>query len=178
MRDTEIQAVFVDRDGTMGGTGHFIHPRDFQLYPGVRDALRRLQQAGIKVFAFTNQTRIARGEASLADYEEEFRRLDLDGWYICPHSPHDGCDCRKPKPGMLLRAAHEHGLDLSKCAVIGDVGTDMLAAAEVGALKVLVKTGWGMGSLTEYRHEWAAIDPDHVAEDLPSAVQWLLERPL
>lgn len=75
---------------------------------------------------------------------------------------------------MLIQAAGEHGLDLGKCAVIGDVGTDMLAAAEVGATKVLVKTGWGMSSLTDYRHVWEHVDPDYIAADLPAAVSWLL----
>lgn len=72
-----------------------------------------------------------------------------------------------------------HRLDLTRCVVIGDVGnTDMLAAAEVGGLKILVKTGSGMGSLTEYRHTWASVEPGYVAEDLPAVVEWVLERTL
>ena len=158
----------------MGGTGHFIHPRDFTLYPGALGAIKRLQLAGIKVFALTNQHQIARGEANMRDFEQEFQGLGLDGWYICPHETRDGCECHKPKPGMLHRAAQEHGLGLGNCAVIGDVGTDMLAAAAVGATKVLVRTGWGEGSLKEYRNSWADIEPDYIAPDLPSAVDWLM----
>lgn len=123
-----IEAVFVDRDGTMGGTGHFIHPRDFKLYPGTLESLRRLQSSGLKVFAFTNQHRISKGEATIEEFEDEFRSIGLDGWYVCPHSLNADCDCQKPKPGMLIQAAREHGINLARCAVIGDVGTDMLAA--------------------------------------------------
>lgn len=169
-----IAAVFVDRDGTLGGTGHFIHPRDFQLYPGSDEALRRLQRAGIKVFAFTNQHRISRGEVAIDAFEQEFRAMGLDGWYICPHEIGGDCDCQKPKPGLLQKAAKDHGIDLAQCAVIGDVGTDMLAAAAVGATKILVLTGWGKGSLSDYRHVWSSIEPDYIAENLASAVDWLL----
>lgn len=79
---------------------------------------------------------------------------------------------------MLLRAATEHGLDLTSCAVIGDVGsTDMLAAAAVGAKKVLVETGWGKQSLETYRHKWYdQASPDFVATDLLDAVRWLLKK--
>ncbi|UUZ79803.1 HAD-IIIA family hydrolase [Paenibacillus sp. P26] len=139
-----LQAVFVDRDGTIGGTGHFIHPNDFELYPYSADALKLLKSAGMKLFAFTNQHNIAKGLASEADFLRQFASYGFDAVYLCPHESDEGCDCHKPKPGSLLRAAQEHGLDLTRCAVVGDVGsTDMLAAAAVGAVKVLVKTGWG-----------------------------------
>jgi ribonucleotide monophosphatase NagD (HAD superfamily) len=78
---------------------------------------------------------------------------------------------------LLIKAANEHGLDLTCCAVIGDVGsTDMLAAASVGAIKVLVETGWGKQSLEKYRHKWIdQASPDFVAKDLLDAVKWLVE---
>ncbi len=123
------------------------------------------------VFAFTNQDRIARGQAT----EEEFRALGLDVAYVCPHRDDEGCPCRKPASGMLHQAAFEHGLDLTRCAVIGDVGgTDMLAAAAVGVRKVLVRTGWGESSLDPYRHTWAGVGPDSIAADLLHAVHWLI----
>jgi histidinol-phosphate phosphatase family protein len=174
---TRLQAVFLDRDGTIGGTGHFIHPRDFELYPFAAEAISLLKAAGLKVFAFTNQHRIAHGFATEQEFREQFAAFGFDDAYICPHADGAGCDCRKPAPGMLLRAAREHNLDLTRCAVIGDVGqTDMLAAAAVGARRILVRTGWGEGSLGAYRHTWADVEPDYVAADLLAAVRWLLEQ--
>ena len=171
------EAIFIDRDGTIGGTGHFIHPHNFQPYPFSQDAINSLKGAGIKVFAFTNQHRISRGQAMIEDFQEEFASYGFDDAFICPHRPEDFCGCHKPKPGMLLDAARKHQLDLTKCVVIGDVGaTDMLAAFEVGATKILVKTGWGLDSLDNYRHPWAHVDPDYIAENLKDAVDWILKR--
>jgi HAD superfamily hydrolase (TIGR01662 family) len=134
-----------------------------------------LRDAGVKTFALTSQHRISRGEASIADFHTEFMSFGFDDAFICPHSPHDGCDCHKPRPGLLLQAAQRHHLNLGKCVVIGDVGsTDMLAAHAVGAKKVLVLTGWGESSLTTHRHTWAHVEPDYVAKDILDAVQWIL----
>jgi histidinol-phosphate phosphatase family protein len=171
-----LQAVFIDRDGTMGGTGHFIHPRDFELFPFALGAIQLFKEKGIKVFALTNQHRIALGQATEAEFSSQFVSFGMDASYICPHSSGSDCECQKPKPGLLLRAAEEHGLDLRQCAVIGDVGTtDMLAAAAVGAIKVLVRTGWGENSLMAYRKDWyEAAEPDFIAADLLEATQWLI----
>lgn len=78
---------------------------------------------------------------------------------------------------MLLEAASKYNLNLKNCVVIGDVGgTDMLAAQAVGALKILVLTGWGKGSLSQYRVEWKDIEPDYTAENLLEAVKWILDQ--
>jgi len=173
--NTTIQAAFLDRDGTIGGTGGFIHPRDFVLYPFAAEAIRRLQAAGVKVFGFTNQNRISKGEATEAEFRDQFAQFGFDGAYICPHPTDADCECRKPSPGMILQAAREYGLDLSRCAVVGDWGNvDMAAAHRAGTLKVLVRTGYGEASLTQYRHTWAEAEPDYVAADLADAVDWLL----
>jgi histidinol-phosphate phosphatase family protein len=170
-----LQAVFLDRDGTIGGTGHFMHPRDFVPYAGAIESILALKRAGLKVFAFTHQETIGLGQVTLGEFEEQFRSYGLDGAFICPHSTKGACDCRKPAPGLLLRAAEEHNLDLTKCVVIGDTGgRDMVAAAAVGAIKVLVRTGWGESSLVSHRKSWAHIEPDYIADDLNSAVQWVL----
>jgi len=173
-----LQAVFVDRDGTIGGTGHFIHPRDFELYPSSLEALNLLKEHGIKRFALTNQHNIAKGLATEEEFSRQFASYGFDASYICPHEPEDGCDCHKPRPGMLLKAAEEHGLDLTRCVVIGDVGsTDMLAAAAVGAKRILVETGWGKKSLEAYRHKWYdQAPPDYVAKDLLDAARWLVGK--
>lgn len=172
----KLQAVFIDRDGTMGGTGHFMHPRDFELFPRSAEAIRVLKAAGIRVFALTNQHRISDGRATEEEFVEQFRVFGLHGAYICPHRSEADCGCHKPAPGLLHKAAKEHDLDLSKCAVIGDVGdTDMMAAAAVGAVKVLVRTGWGESSLGAHRHTWADVEPDYIAVDLLDAAQWLVK---
>lgn len=167
-----IQAVFIDRDGTIGGTGHFIHPNAFKLYDGAQEAIHLLQQTGLKLFAFTNQYRISRGEATIQEFEQQFKQFGFDQAYICPHE--EECTCRKPKPGMLLQAAAQHHLDLTKCIVIGDVGdTDMLAAQAVGARKIIVRTGWGEASLTTYRNKWLEAEPDYIADDILDAAKWI-----
>ncbi|AZN41167.1 HAD-IIIA family hydrolase [Paenibacillus albus] len=174
---SKLQAVFIDRDGTIGGTGHFIHPREFVLFPGAQEALLALKEKGIKVIALTNQHNIAKGRATEQDFIEQFAAYGFDASYICSHEPQEGCACHKPRPGLLHLAAQEHDLDLTSCAVIGDVGsTDMLAAAAVGARKVLVKTGWGQDSLDTYRHKWYdQAKPDYVADDLRDGVRWLIQ---
>jgi histidinol-phosphate phosphatase family protein len=172
-----IEAVFVDRDGTIGGTGHFIHPKDFSPFSFSRSALHILKENNIKTFACTNQHRISRGEATLDDFHKEFQSFEFYDAFICPHSSDDDCHCHKPKPGMLLEASEKYKLDLTKTVFIGDVGsTDMLAAHSVGAMKILVLTGWGHGSLNQYRDKWAEIEPDYVAENLLEAVKWVISK--
>lgn len=170
-----IQAVFIDRDGTIGGTGHFIHPGQFKLYPSAQESINRLKKAGLKVFAFSNQYRISRGEVSLDDFKRQFDDFGFDQSYICPHEIGDDCNCRKPKAGMLIQAANDYNLELGRCVVIGDVGdTDMLAAHDVGAIKILVLTGWGESSLGKYRNAWAEVNPDYIAKDIKDATDWIL----
>lgn len=171
-----LQAVFIDRDGTLGGNGHFVHPRDFELYPFSTEALQLLKKHGIPIIALTNQHNISRGRATEIDFRNEFDSYGFDAAYICPHEPEDGCVCHKPQPGMLRQAAADLGLDLTRCAVIGDVGsTDMLAAAAVGARRILVETGWGAQSLDKYRHQWyEKAAPDYIAKDLLDAAKWLV----
>ncbi|WP_036708677.1 HAD-IIIA family hydrolase [Paenibacillus pinihumi] len=177
-RAYEIDAVFLDRDGTIGGTGHFVHPNQFALYPFSKKAIQLLKENGIKIVAVTNQHRISTGVVSRQDFEEEFRAFGFDGWYICPHAMDEACACKKPQPGMLLEAAEDLNLDLKRCVFIGDVGsTDMLAAAAAGCRKVLVKTGWGADSLETYRSKWSEVTPDHIAENVLDAVQWVLNEP-
>lgn len=171
-----FDAVFIDRDGTIGGTGHFIHPRDFQLYSFSREAFQLLKSHNIKMYACTNQWRISQGQATMDDFYNEFQSYGFDDAFICPHGPEDGCDCRKPKPGLLFEAAKKHHLDLKRTVFIGDVGeTDMLAADAVGAKKILVLTGWGKASCHEYRYTWAGVEPDYIAENLLEAVKWIIK---
>jgi D-glycero-D-manno-heptose 1,7-bisphosphate phosphatase len=100
----------------------------------------------------------------------------LDALYYCPHKGDDACVCRKPKPGMLQRAAREHGLDLSRSYVIGDRYGDIELARNVGARAILVRTGYGAGEIQWHATKWVA-QPDFIADDLSSAVDWILRPP-
>jgi HAD superfamily hydrolase (TIGR01662 family) len=101
----------------------------------------------------------------------------FDAVYCCPHSSEDRCECRKPLPGMLLKARVDLDIDLHRSYVVGDAGAwDMALARRVGSQAVLVRTGLGVSSLDEYRHTWSDIEPDHIAEDVLEAVQWIIAQ--
>ncbi len=176
-------AVFLDLQGTLGGHG-LDDILSFSFYPCAIPAIRLLNQAGLPAVVVTNQSHIARGDLTYADFQRRVGDLQkelaghgarLDAVYCCPHGARDGCSCRKPLPGMLLAAQRDWGLDLARCYVVGDAGAwDMVLARSVGAKAVLVRTGLGEGSLAEYRHLWADIEPDFVAADVLEAVQWIV----
>jgi len=185
-------AVFMDRDGTLTEeVGYVNHPRRLRLLPRAGQAVRRLNQAGIAAVVVTNQAGIARGyfseevlqavhAALVAQLKDE--GAHLDGIYVCTHHPTEGapsyrlaCDCRKPRPGLIHRAAADLGLDLRRSALVGDKASDLLAARAAGAAGVLVLTGYGLGEW-EYRRATFAVEPDHVAEDLLDAVDWVIRR--
>ena len=187
-------AVFIDRDGTLTEeVGYVNHPSRLRLLPRSAEAIRRLNRAGLAAVVVTNQAGIARGyftervlEAVNADLIAQLTRAGarLDGLYVCPHHPTEGappyralCDCRKPKPGLLLRAAAELQLDLTRSVMVGDKGSDLAVAPKVGARGVLVLTGYGLGEW-EDRRDQLDVAPDHVAQDLLDAVDWALEQRL
>ena len=185
-------AVFLDRDGTLTEeVGYVNHPRRLRLLPRSARAIRRLNEAGVAAIVVTNQAGVARGyfseevlqavnAALVAQLKDE--GAHLDAIYVCPHHPTEGeppyrldCDCRKPKPGLLHRAAADHGLDLTRSTLVGDRPSDLVAARAVGAAAVLVLTGYGLGEW-EYRRARFPLEPDHVAPDLLDAVEWVLAR--
>jgi histidinol-phosphate phosphatase family protein len=170
------KAVFLDRDGTIGGGVTVQYPSDFFLFSYTLKCIRLLQQKGYLVFSFTNQPGIARGEVPMESFEQELLSFGFDGIYVCPHKPEDNCTCRKPATGMLERAASEHHLEWSKCAVIGDRWSDIVAANRIGCRGVLVQTGAGREAMGKYRYKWKNIDPDYIARNLEDATQWLLEE--
>jgi D-glycero-D-manno-heptose 1,7-bisphosphate phosphatase len=191
---TSRPAVFIDRDGTLTEeVGYVNHPARLMLLPRAGEAIRRLNAAGVAAVVVTNQAGVARGyfsESVLHAVNESLRAqlarvgARLDGLYACLHHPSEGedpyrvqCECRKPKPGLLLRAAAELGLDLARSTMIGDKASDLVPARRVGANAVLVLTGYGRGEW-EYRRERFAVQPDHVAADLLDAVDWALARPV
>ena len=187
---TSRPAVFLDRDGTLTDeVGYVNHPSRLRLLPRSAEAIRRLNAAAVPAVVVTNQAGIARGYFSQDVLDTVNATLvtrlaeagaRLDGIYVCPHHPTEGeppyrarCECRKPKPGLLRRAAAELGLDLARSTMIGDKPSDLVPGREVGAATVLVLTGYGRGEW-EYHRDRFEVKPDHVADDLLDAVDWAL----
>jgi D-glycero-D-manno-heptose 1,7-bisphosphate phosphatase len=135
-------AAFLDRDGVINADyGYIYRPEDFDLLPGVPDALRRLKAAGYMLIIVTNQSGIGRGYYSETDVSVLHRHLHstlaregaaLDAIYLCPHRPDEGCDCRKPKPGLILRAVRDLAIDTARSFIVGDKSSDIAAGAAAG----------------------------------------------
>jgi D-glycero-D-manno-heptose 1,7-bisphosphate phosphatase len=171
-------ALFVDRDGTLMRDAHYCSdPKDVHVFPGVPEALRRARAAGYRVVVITNQGGIGRGQYTLEDYHrvhaELVRQLGgesmLDGTYFCDVSPPIESHRRKPAPGMLLEAAEDLMLDTARSWMIGDKEIDVMAGHAAGARAILVRTGYG-------RNNEAGTKADHVADDLPGAVDYILSQ--
>jgi histidinol-phosphate phosphatase family protein len=178
---TRRPAVFLDRDGVvnMPPEGWVTEPDDFVLLPGAGEAIRRLNEAGWAVVVVTNQSAVGRGlmtrEQMDAVHDRMVRLLAesgarLDGIYVCPHAPNEGCTCRKPLPGMLLEAARELGLDLSRSVMVGDSERDIEAGKAAGCLTIAVASG---------KHPTSEIDAwetqaDRTLPDLKEASEWIL----
>ena len=186
----ERAAVFLDRDGVINEQmGYVNHVSRFVLLPGVAAAIGKLNRAGVLVLVATSQSGLARGyfPASLLHEVHELMRQQLaglgahlDGISVCPHHPEakealyrQDCDCRKPKPGLVLRAAGELGLDLLKSYMVGDRWTDIRCGAAAGLKTVLVRTGYGRGEEL-YIGPQETVQPETVQEDLAAAVDWIL----
>jgi histidinol-phosphate phosphatase family protein len=145
--------AFLDRDGTLvEDRGYAWKLEDYAPLPGAHEAVARLRSAGFGVVVVSNQSGVGRGyfEASDVDRFEARLRADfaahgapLDACYHCPHTPDDGCACRKPAPGMIERACREHDVDLGHSWVIGDKAADIELATLAGCRAVLVLTGQG-----------------------------------
>jgi histidinol-phosphate phosphatase family protein len=166
------RAVLFDRDGTLAmDVPYNGDPERVVPMPGAASALERLRRAGIPTAVVSNQSGVARGLLAPGDVEAVNARLDalvgpLGPVEWCPHGPGDGCSCRKPAPGLVLRAAARLGVDPRRCAVVGDIGADVEAARAVGARGILVPTA-------RTRHEEVEA-ADEVAPDLERAVDLLL----
>ena len=185
------RAVILDRDGTINiEVGYLTQANDFRLIPGTPEAIKAFNNLGLRVVVVTNQAGIARGFLSETTLEAIHRSMghtlrrhnaSVDAVYYCPHHPTDGfgpykvnCECRKPKPGMLKRAAAELDIDLSQSFIVGDKLTDLEAGRSVGCSMVLVRTGYGPES--ERNLEQCGVHPEHIAEDLLAASKWIVDK--
>lgn len=139
-----VAAVLLDRDGTLvADVPYNGDPDKVEPLPGVRMALDRLRLAGVKLAVVTNQSGIARGLLTREQVDAVNRRVDellgpFDAWEVCEHRDEDACACRKPQPGMVLRAADRLGVRVEQCVVVGDTGADVQAGLAAGAAAVLV----------------------------------------
>ena len=137
--------VFLDRDGVLNyripGDTYVTRPEQLEVLPHAAEAVRTLRERGYTIVVITNQRGVARGfmsEQQVAQVHAKLRDVlgaegaALDGIYYCPHDRDDGCPCRKPRPGMLLQAAEELGLDLTRSVLVGDNVTDLQAAEAAG----------------------------------------------
>ena len=177
------RAAFLDRDGTiceeMGYVNHVDRP---QIFPFAAAAIRQLNEAQVPVIVVTNQSGVARDifPESLVHQVHEKMVAELatggarvDAIYFCPHKTEDACECRKPNPGLLERAAGDHALDLSASWVVGDRYADLEMGHVAGARGILVMTGYGRGEYELHRTRWAR-QPDALAENLTEAVRRIL----
>ncbi len=166
------EAVLLDRDGTLiVDVPYNGDPTRVAPLPGARAALDRLRAAGLALGVVSNQSGVARGLLAREDVARVNRRVEellgpLGPWAVCPHGPGDGCECRKPQPGLVLEAARRLGVAPERCAVIGDIGADLEAARAAGARGVLVPTA-------QTRPEEVAAAAE-VAADLDEAVALLI----
>jgi D-glycero-D-manno-heptose 1,7-bisphosphate phosphatase len=180
------KAVFIDRDGTLNREVDFLsNPEQLQLIEGTVEALQLLKKLEYKLIVITNQSGIARGYFSEEDLQKihitlqqmlKKNGVELDAIYYCPHHPSEGqapyvqtCNCRKPLPGMILAAAEQFQIDLSKSFMIGDKLSDIKTGINAGCRTILVQTGYGRKSLQQLN--FANIEPDWICANLLAAAQ-------
>ncbi|MGQ9630972.1 MAG: D-glycero-beta-D-manno-heptose 1,7-bisphosphate 7-phosphatase [bacterium] len=189
--DHRRRAVFLDRDGTinvdgreLGTPNSYVHrPEDFILLPGVREAIRLLRGAGFLIVVVTNQSGVGRGFYTAEDVEEVHREMarllndaSPDAIYFCPHRPDENCSCRKPLPGMILRAAESLDIDLSRSFMVGDKESDVLAGKRAGCRTILVRQTLTSVPPSQSDQAREGERADYVAEDLLSAAKWIIDR--
>jgi D-glycero-D-manno-heptose 1,7-bisphosphate phosphatase len=180
----------MDRDGTISEeVGYVDCPSRFQVYPFASTAIKLLNDAGWLAIVITNQSGVARGffaEAMVGAIHEHLTielanaSARLDAIYYCPHHPSIGdvpyridCDCRKPKPGLILKAAQEYNIDLAQSWMIGDRYSDIELARNAGVHSALVLSGYGSGEWVQQQPQWQ-YQPELVSEDLLEAVRQIV----
>ena len=172
------RAVFLDRDGTIAiDVPYCRRPEDFKLFPNIARAIKLLDEHGYKVIIITNQSGVARGyfdEDTLDRIHQKMQRelaergACIDGIYYCPHHPDDDCECRKPKPKMILQAAKEHDIDLKQSFMVGDMPMDVQVGQNAGCRTVLLLPDTGENE--------TGSTPDYIAPDLYAAALWIINQ--
>ncbi len=176
------RAVFLDRDGTLiKDIPYLNNPELVELLPNVPEGLKILKDLGFMLVVVTNQSGIRRGyfdEETLQEIHDKMcyllreRGVNIDAIYYCPCLPDEGCDCRKPNPGMLLQAAKDYNIDLKKSYIIGDTWMDICAGKKVGCVTILLSgKNENFIKLRELN-----IEPDYIAKDFIDAVNYIVMR--
>ncbi len=180
------QVIFLDRDGVINrdSPDYIKSWEEFEFLPGSLEAIRRLTRQGYHLIVITNQAIVNRGLATLDDLLDIHERLRsavqkagglIHDIRFCPHRPEENCDCRKPRPGMILQARERHAIDLARAIMIGDNAKDILCGRNAGCgATVLVRTGNGEQALLELAAR--NIAPDGVAADLLDAAAMIIDR--
>jgi len=162
--------------------GYLNHLSRLEVFPFAARSIRRLNRAGLPVIVVTNQSGVARDffpESLLAQVHKKMKRqlarggARVDAIYYCPHIRDDRCDCRKPLPGMLKRAAQEHHLDLRRSTIVSDRFDDIHMGHQAGCRTILVLTGYGAGEHQWHGKIWLR-QPAHIAKNLEQAVEIIL----
>jgi D-glycero-D-manno-heptose 1,7-bisphosphate phosphatase len=173
-------AVFIDRDGVLNRAqvknGKPFAPQTvehFRLLPGVRTAMQWLRDSGYVLVVVTNQPDIGNGlmsDAAVAAIHQKLRaRVPVDDIRVCPHGQAAGCDCRKPKPGMLLAAARDHDVDLAASYMVGDRLSDVIAGNAAGCYTIFVERGYS-------ENDGVAVPANATVRSFPEAVRHILSR--
>jgi len=182
-RETEPKHILLDRDGVINRrilTGYVTSWEQFEFLPQALDALRLLTESGYRVIVVSNQACVGKGLISnetLGDItlrfvkEVERNGGHVDGVYYCPHQDDDGCECRKPKPGLLLQAQRAHRFAFADTFLVGDSQRDLMAARQVGCRAILVRAG----EANVDAKEWPGA-PEAIVPDLYAAVRCVLAR--
>lgn len=190
MKQLKNWSVFLDRDGVINEEVNYLgHPKQLKLIPGAVEAIRKLNLQQIPVIVVTNQAGVARGYFTEANVQLVHNALSemlavegatINRYYYCPYHPTAGIgkyllnsDWRKPQPGMLYQAAADFNLDLSRCYIVGDKASDILAGYNAGCKTVLVETGYG-------KKHWAnwseTIKPNFLALNILDSIEWILTQ--
>lgn len=176
-----MKLVILDREGVLNRPvdGYVLKPQDWEPLPGAMEAVARLQHSGYRVAVATNQAALSRGLFDMAMLNTIHHRMNrlaeaaggaIDAIAICPHSPEQHCNCRKPQPGMLLELIERFGADPKETIMVGDMGPDLQAGLAAGCKTWLVRSGHGQATIDA--GEVPA--PVRIADDLAAVVQELL----
>jgi D,D-heptose 1,7-bisphosphate phosphatase len=179
------RAVFFDRDGTINEeVGYLDSLEKLRLFPETSAAIKRINESGMKAVVITNQSGVARGyftEALVEETHSHIQDLLIDAFYYCPHHDTEGrgqylkaCDCRKPKPGMLLAATEDLDIDLAGSYMVGDTLKDMETAKNIQMKGVLVQTGH-YAIHKDGIPDALLVKPDYLAADILDAVNWIMK---
>ncbi len=183
-------AVFLDRDGVIvRDVDRLLRADELEIYAGVVDAIAEARARGYAVVVVTNQPVVARGLVTEEEIDAIHAELQtqlggtVDAFFVCPHHPSAtleryrvACECRKPRPGLLLRAARELGLDLTRSVMIGDRPSDVAAGARAGTKTVLLTTGMHTATPIESPDGPSDAKPDRTCAELGAALSWFFER--